>query len=175
MMRLLAFDFREDPGVRDVADQYMLGPSLMICPVTNPMYYGPDSRPLGKTDKGREVYLPAGADWYDFWTERFYTGGQAIVVECPLERIPVFVKAGSILPLGTAIEHTDMDQDISLKIYSGADAEFEIYTDAGDGYAYEEGDYSMNRIRWNDSEQSIEWGGESRLPFQVVTPCQKPN
>lgn len=167
MMRLLAFDFREDPKVRDIADQYMLGPSLMVCPVTNPMYYGPDSKPLGNTDKAREVYLPAGADWYDFWTDRFYTGGQIIDAECPLERIPVFVKAGSILPLGEAIEHSEMPQEISLKIYSGADAEFAIYADSGDGYAYEEGDYTLNKIRWDDSQQVIDWDNQSPLPFQV--------
>lgn len=172
MMRLLAFDFREDPQVYDVADQYMLGPCLMVCPVTTPMYYGPESKPLEGVAEVRKVYLPDSTGWYDFWTERYYSGGQNIEVNCPLERIPIFVKAGSILPLGEPVENTDVHQEVRLKIYSGADAEFSIYTDSGDGYAYESGDYTLNRICWDDLKQTVDWGDESPLPFEIITPCK---
>ena len=78
MLRALAFDFRADPAVYDIRDQFMFGPAFLVNPVTQPMYYAVGSRPLAGVDQRRTVYLPAGYDWYDFWTDRRLTGGQVV-------------------------------------------------------------------------------------------------
>lgn len=168
MMRLLAFDFREDDKVYDISDQYMLGPSLLVCPVTEPFRYGPKSEVIEGKSEVRSVYLPEGSDWYDFWTDQRYVGGQTIQAACPLEQIPVYVKAGSILPLGSPIEHTGQEQQVEWSVYPGADAEFEYYQDAGDDYSYENGEFEMNPIRWCDRTRKISWADLSPMPYRVI-------
>ncbi|MEO8750957.1 MAG: DUF5110 domain-containing protein, partial [Allobranchiibius sp.] len=156
-MRMLAFDFRDDPEVFDIVDQFMLGPSLLIAPVTEPMLHGPDSTPLTDVPQSRTVYLPAGVDWFDFWTGERYRGGQRIAAAAPLDRIPVFVRAGTILPLGPQVQHTEEDPwgPLELRIYPGADASFDLYEDAGDGYGYEVGEFAFVPIRWDDDAQTL--------------------
>ena len=100
MLRSLPFDFADDPAVHDVADQFMFGPAFLVCPVHQPMWHGPGSTPLVDVPRTRRLYLPAGNDWYDFWTEQRLRGGQSIDADAPLERLPVFVRAGSIVPMG---------------------------------------------------------------------------
>lgn len=152
--RALAFDFRHDPAVYDIDDQLMIGPALMICPVTEPMYFGPDSTPLAGVVPTRPVYLPAGCDWYDFWTGDQHSGGQTIEAAAPLERMPIFVRAGSILPLGPIVTHADQGTDgpFEIRVYPGADGRFDLYRDDGDGYGYSRGEYTYTTFRWSDAE-----------------------
>jgi alpha-D-xyloside xylohydrolase len=99
------------------------------------------------------VYLPAAAAWYDFWTGEAVHGGQEIEADAPLDRIPLYVRAGSILPMGPEIEYTGQDADgpIELRIYRGADGRFDLYEDAGDSYDYEKGQHAVISIRWDDT------------------------
>ncbi|HEX2947380.1 MAG TPA: glycoside hydrolase family 31 protein [Clostridia bacterium] len=153
MMRALAFDFREDSHVYNIADQYMFGPALMVCPVTQPMYYAADSVELKDVPKTRQVYFPAGCDWYDFWTGERFCGGQTVCVDAPLEIIPLYVRSGSVIPMGLVVQSTVENPDVplELRIYPGSSGEFLLYDDAGDGYCYEKGDYSFTKLIWNDS------------------------
>ncbi len=139
IMRGLVMDYPDDPEVRDLSDQWMLGPALMVCPVYE---YGARSR---------SVYLPEGG-WYDFYTGEYYAGGRRITVEAPYERIPLFVREGSILPYGDAMEWTDEKpaEHITFLVYAGKDASFNFYEDDGLTYDYEKGEYSSFEIRWND-------------------------
>lgn len=168
MMRLLSFDFPEDGKAADIADEYMFGPSLLICPVTRPMYYGHEGKVLVGTAKSRMVYLPAGADWYDMRTKIRYSGGQTVEAQADISSIPVFVKAGAIIPMMTAGDSTaDMDGgEIVLNIYPGADGCFTLYEDAGDGYGYEKGEYCLTRILYIDQEKRAEWTTEGNRRFR---------
>jgi len=152
MYRHLAFEFPGDERVHEVADQFVFGPSLLVCPVTDPMYYGPDSTPLDGRARAREVYLPPG-EWYDFWTGERYAGSREIVADAPLEKMPLFVRAGSVLPMGPVVQHTGERPDApwEVRVYPGADGEFDVYEDAGDGYGYEDGDYAFTPLRWDDA------------------------
>lgn len=168
MMRLLAFDFQHDDNVYNIKDQFMLGGALMVCPVTSPMYFGPQSTPLQNVSKTRAVYLPEGTDWYDFWTNERYNGGQTITVNADIDTMPLFVKAGSILPLaGENVQHSGMiPQDrFKLKIYSGCNGEFNLYQDENDNYKYENGDYSLIRLNW-DNETGVLHVGERVGAFE---------
>ncbi len=160
MLRALAFDFRSDPQVYDIRDQFMVGPALMVCPVIEPMYFGPDSTPLHEKPKQRQVYLPAGGDWYDFWTGKRYTGGQWLAVDAPLEILPLFVRAGSLLPLGPVIQHANEQPGapLELRIYPGADGTFSLYEDEGDSYAYENGQLAWTPLTWQELTRTLTMG-----------------
>jgi alpha-D-xyloside xylohydrolase len=151
MMRMLAFDFRHDPKVYDIVDQYMFGPAIMVCPMTE----------AGAND--RSVYLPAGCDWYDFWTGRCHAGGQVIRAESPLSIMPLFVRGGSILPLGPIIQHSgeSLDAPIELRIFGGANGRFNLYEDEGDNYNFERGQFTNIPIEWNDHEHRLTIGPRS--------------
>ena len=131
LVRPVAFDFPEDVLTHDLNDQYLFGEGLLVCPVVEP----------GGSGQTRPVYLPAGADWYDFWTTEFHRGGQTLVCAAGWDRLPLFVRAGTLLVL---------QQPWEVRIYAGADAKFSLYEDAGDGYAYEQGQWSRTRIAWAD-------------------------
>jgi len=147
-MRGLFMDFGGDPKVADVGDEYMFGPSLLVAPVVE----------QGVTS--REVYLPAGADWYNFWTNERLRGGQKVTVAAPIDVIPLFVKAGSILPLGEAVESTNERQRIAkVKVYPGADGEFELYRDDGTTYEYEKGKSELTRFHWSDGAKKLTRSG----------------
>jgi len=140
-MRGLFMDFGDDPKVANIGDEYMFGPSLLVAPVTE----------QGVTS--REVYLPAGTDWYNYWTNEKVHGGQSIAVNAPIDTIPLFVKAGSILPLGAPVESTNELQKVAkVKVYPGADASFELYNDDGTTYDYEKGKMEMTHLHWSDAE-----------------------
>ena len=160
MLRALPFDFRNDPGVRDVADEFMLGPAFLVCPVYRPSWYGPGSKPIEHGPHTRSVYLPDGAEWFDFWTDRCLSGGQVVEVDAPLDRIPVFVRAGSIVPMGPVRQHTGEapDAPLELHVYPGRDASFTLYEDEGDGYAYEQGAFATVEIRWDDRTRRLTIG-----------------
>jgi len=157
IMRALPFDFKDDSNTYNIADQFMFGPSFLVNPITNPMYYGPGSKQLKGVDKSRQVYLPAGADWYDFWTGERYQGGQDIRANAELETMPLYVKAGSIVPLGPQVQHTGEKPHapLELRIYCGSDGEFAFYDDDGDGYAYEQGQYQLININWDDEGKRL--------------------
>ena len=163
MLRALPFDFRNDPGVRDIADEFMLGPTFLVCPVYRPSWYGPRSKPIEHGPHTRRVYLPDGAEWFDFWTDRLLSGGQVVEVDAPLDRIPVFVRAGSIVPIGPVRQHTGEapDAPFELHVYPGRDTYFTLYEDEGDGYAYEQGAYAMVEIRWDDRTRRLTIGDRS--------------
>lgn len=160
MMRALAFDFRGDKEVYDIKDQFMFGPSLLVNPVTDPMYYEKNSRPLEDSDKTRMVYLPEGCDWYDFWTGKRIEGGQKISAQASLDIMPLFVRSGSIVPMGPEIEYVDekKGEPIELRIYPGKNASFTLYEDEGDNYNYEKGKYSTTTIEWDDAASTLTLG-----------------
>jgi alpha-D-xyloside xylohydrolase len=149
MLRSLAFDFRNDAATRSIPDQYMFGPSLLVNPVTDCMYNLPNHSDVKKV---RKVYLPNSTNWYDFWTGKLLKGGQTIETEATIEKIPVFVKAGSILPLGPFLQYaTEKEADtLEVRVYTGADANFELYEDENDNYNYESGKYTTIAMHWND-------------------------
>lgn len=146
-IRPLLLEFPDDPQARAVADQFLLGPGLMVCPVVQP---GVTRRP---------VYLPAGRAWYDFWTGQKHEGGQTIEAEAPLARLPLFVPAGTILPIEpNRLQHTKAytGTRLELRVYPGADAAFTLYEDSGDGYQYEDGERLELPIRWDDNSARLE-------------------
>jgi alpha-D-xyloside xylohydrolase len=179
MMRVLPFDFRHDPSVYDVDDEYMFGPALLVCPVTKPMYFTANSTPLEGVEKTRPVYLPSGSDWYDFWTGKRYAGGQTISADAPLETMPLYVRSGSIIPIGPQIQFTGDQPDalIELWVYPGQDGDFTLYEDEGDNYNYEQGNFSRIHMSWKDSTRQLtldnRQGSYPGMPvsraFRVVT------
>lgn len=144
LMRALPLEFPFDSGARQISDQFLFGPALLINPVTNE---GALRRPL---------YLPARSDWFDFWTGKRVAGHQTITMEAPLDRIPILVKSGSILPMGPFAESTSPKSDpVDLRIYTGADANFALYEDEGDDYDYEHGVYSLIPLHWDDKREEL--------------------
>jgi alpha-D-xyloside xylohydrolase len=157
LLRGLAFDFRADPAVYDIRDQFMFGPAFLVNPVTQPMYYAVGSRPLTGVDQRRTVYLPAGCDWYDFWTDRRLTGGQVVHADASLDILPLYVRAGSIVPMGQPMQYADElpDAPLELHIYPGCDGSFLLYEDEGDSYNYEQGVFSTIHMRWQDAARCL--------------------
>jgi len=157
IMRLLAFDFSHDAKVLDIQDQYMFGDSLMVCPVTFPMYFTAGSKLLADREKVRTVYLPKGTTWIDYWTNHIYEGGQYITTDALLETLPLFVKGGSIIPMGEVVccSEQSSDKAIKLMIYPGADATFTLYQDENDTYNYEKGAFSTITIAWDDITSTL--------------------
>jgi len=149
LMRSLAFDFRNDTNVYNIPDQYMFGPAFMVNPVTEQLYSGSNAS-AGKTT--RNVYLPATTKWYDFWTGKVYNGGQTIASAAPIDVMPLYVKAGSIIPMGPVMEYATEKpaNNIELRIYPGANGQFEYYEDENDNYNYEKGQSATFLLSWND-------------------------
>lgn len=170
MMQALALAFPGDLLTHDIADQYLFGPALLVCPVTEPMYYEKGSRALESRIASRNVYLPGEASWYDFRTGLMHEGGQAIVADAPLEWMPLFVRAGSILPLSQPMQYVDEIPDApwEIRVYTGADAEFTIYEDAGDGYAYECGEYALVKLRWTERTRTLTFSARQGSFPQLV-------
>jgi alpha-D-xyloside xylohydrolase len=157
IMRSLAFDFPEDLAIKSIPDQYMFGPAFLVNPVTERLY----SLPNGKNAKNsRKVYLPRASSWYDFWTGKLIQGGQTIDAPAPIETIPLFVRAGSIVPMGPYLQYaTEKAADpIEIRVYTGADATFILYEDENDTYNYESGKYSTIAMNWNEAEKSFTIG-----------------
>ena len=148
IMRGLAMDFPSDPNVRDIADQYMFGPSLLVAPVTE------------YRARERSVYFPAGTTWYDIQTGQKYLGGRAATVAAPLDKIPVYARAGAILPTGPEVQYTSekLDGPITLTVYTGADGTFTLYEDAGTTYGYERGEFATIPLSWNDRARTLTIG-----------------
>jgi alpha-D-xyloside xylohydrolase len=153
-MRPLAMDFRTDRRALDIGDEFLFGPAILVNPVTEP----------GATS--RRVYLPK-AKWYDFWTGRGVDGGVAIDMAAPLDRIPLFVRAGSIVPMGPDMEYAaEKPADpIELRVYTGADANFTLYEDENDNYEYEKGVHATIRVQWQEAGKKLTIGErEGKFP-----------
>jgi len=144
-LRMLAFDYRYDPVAIRLKDQFMLGRGLMVCPVLEP---GAVSR---------DVYLPNGSDWFDFYTGEKFNCSQTISVDAPLNKVPLFVPAGTIIPTGPVRQHAfDLPgAETVLLVFPGKDGSFVLYEDEGDGYGYECGEFIKRTITWNDSAQKL--------------------
>lgn len=147
-MRSLMTEFPKDGTALPVCDSFMFGCALLVKPVTRPMNEGGNRT---------EVYLPAGYNWYDWHTGGYYAGGQTVSVDTPLEKIPVFVKAGSIVPLskGGSNERAIAPLADELAVYTGCNGEATLYGDAGDGYEYETDEYTLIRLIWNENAATL--------------------
>lgn len=148
IMRGLVMDFGADAKAREVADQYMFGPALLI----NPVYEF--------KARQREVYLPASTGWYDFYTGKYYDGGQVLTAQASLDKIPVYVKAGSILPTGPEIQYTSEKKvdPLTLYVFTGKDATFALYEDAGTNYDYEKGQHASIPFNYKESTKTLTIG-----------------
>lgn len=154
MMRSLIFDFPQDEKIKEIADEYMFGPAFLVCPVTEPMEFGPDSTLLDK-EQSRSVYLPAGCGWYDFENGVYLEGGQEIQAEAPISYMPLYVRAGSIIPMAS-----DYSGELSrIDVYAGANGMFVYYDDNGQDYAYERDEYTVIPIIWQEKSKTLLLGG----------------
>jgi alpha-D-xyloside xylohydrolase len=147
-MRALVMDFPKDARAMPIDDEYMFGPAFLVCPVTTPQA------------TTRTVYLPSGAFWVDFWTGDTFTGGKVVTANAPISILPLFVRAGSIVPFGPVLQYaTEKPADpIELRIYRGADGEFTLYEDEGDAYNYEQGSFATIPFTWNEAAQKLTIG-----------------
>ncbi|WP_374712393.1 glycoside hydrolase family 31 protein [Symbiobacterium terraclitae] len=144
VMRPLLLEYPDDPETANLSDQFLLGEDLLVCPVYQP----------GAT--ARMVYLPAG-EWVDFWTGARHRGPARIVAEAPLERMPLYVRAGAILPMGPVRQWTDQPApaELTLQVYAGADGALDLYEDEGEGYAYRDGGYAITPVRLSGTRLRI--------------------
>ena len=155
-MRALFMDFPNDPRVLGIGDEYMFGPAFLVAPVTE---QGVESR---------DVYLPAGSDWYNFWTNEKVAGGRTIRVAAPIETIPLFVRAGSIVPFGREIQNTSKPQPLAeIRVYPGRDTEFTLYDDDGVTYDYEKGNGRSTRLQWDEQAKVLSASGDRTTAASV--------
>jgi alpha-D-xyloside xylohydrolase len=147
IMRPLVMDWRTDARAQNTADEFLFGPSILV----NPVYI--------QGAASRTVYLPK-ATWYDFWTGEKLEGEQTIQAAAPLEKLPLYVRAGSILPLGPTMEWTTEkpEDPIELRIYPGADGDFTLYEDENDNYNYEKGAHATIAMHWDDAAHTLTIG-----------------
>jgi alpha-D-xyloside xylohydrolase len=204
-LRPLFSDFAQDRRVSDMTDEFMFGRSILAAPILDPQYTeekiirtdamtgwnknevkseGVKNEKLDwNTPKTTTKYLPKGAGWYDFWTGKRYVGGQTVSLETQLNRVPMFVRAGSILPMGPVMQYVGEKKwdNLELRVYPGADATFTLYEDEGDNYNYEKGVYSTIPISWSERTNTLTIGErkgtypgmlESRN-FTIITPDGK--
>ena len=154
MMRALTFDFRDDANVYNIPDQYMFGPAFLVNPVTSQLYSGPNA---GTSAKTRKVYLPKAATWYDFWTGEKLDGGQNLDVAAPINSLPLYVRAGSIIPMGPDVEYATQkaNKNLEVRVYPGANGSFTVYEDENDTYNYEKGKSATFKLTWNDKQHKL--------------------
>ncbi|MAW94812.1 MULTISPECIES: TIM-barrel domain-containing protein [unclassified Leeuwenhoekiella] len=178
-MRALVMDFPQDKKTWDLKDEYMFGDAILVAPVLEAQY---TPEKIIKVDeetgwnKGKErgkegwpvvdftetksagVYLPSGSAWYDYWTNEMFEGGQEIQKETTINTIPLYVKAGSILPIGPEVQYAEEKpwDNLEIRVYEGADGSFSLYEDEFDNYNYENGAYSTISFTWNDASQTLE-------------------
>ena len=150
-MRALVMDFPSDSKDLAIGDEYMFGPAFLACPVTTPKA------------TTRTVYLPSGTEWVDFWTGAKYSGGQTIEAPAPVETIPLYVRAGSIVPLGPVVQYVGEkpEDPIEVRVFPGANGKFDLYEDEGDNYNYEKGKHATIPFEWNDSQKTLTVGKRS--------------
>ena len=151
IMRPLVMDFRNDAKALDLADQYMFGPAFLVNPVTE------------YKARTRSVYLPGGTTWYDFWTGKPSAGGKVITADAPYDQIPLFMRAGSIVPIGPDQQYIgEKSRDaLTLYVYTGANGQFSLYEDDGRTYAYERNGFSRIPLSWNDATRTLTIGART--------------
>ncbi|MFC7345677.1 TIM-barrel domain-containing protein [Chryseobacterium zhengzhouense] len=178
-LRALSMDFSSDQKTWDINNEYLFGKSFLVAPILNPQYTPEkfiktdENEGWNKTDASKKenslsnidfnqnktvkVYLPAGSDWFDFWTDEKHKGGQEIEKSINLQSIPLYVKAGSIIPFGPDVQYaTEKKWDnLTIKIYPGADSDFVLYEDEFDNYNYEKGNYTEIPFHWNDKSKTL--------------------
>ncbi|MBP5769905.1 MAG: DUF5110 domain-containing protein [Bacteroidaceae bacterium] len=202
-MRALVMDFPKDKKVWDMNSEYMFGRSLLAVPVTHPLYTtekvvrtnelsgwdktannGEGGKAYPTIDWSKthtyEVYLPAETTWYDYWSGQSMKGGQTITATIPLSHSPLYVRAGSILPIGPDVQYAAEKpwDDLELIVYPGADGTFTLYEDEGDNYNYEHGAYTEIPMTWKDKSRTLTIGNRSgsfpgmlqERQFRVHTP-----
>ena len=180
-MRPLFADFAADKKVWDMTDEFMFGHSILACPIVDPQYTEEKvirtnamtvwNRDQLIMDNGQLTinwqetktavkYLPKGAVWYDFWTNQKYQGGKNVTLETQFDRVPMFVRAGSILPLGPEMQYVGEKawENLEIRVYPGANGSFVLYEDEGDSYNYEKGVYSTITFFWNDKARKLTIG-----------------
>ena len=203
-MRPLFSDFANDKKVWNLTDEFMFGRNILAAPIVNPQYTeekiirtdamtgwnrqnATDGSNNGAIDftatKTATKYLPKGATWYDFWTGKYYAGGQDVTLETSLDRVPMFVRAGSILPLGPEMQYVGEKawDNLELRVYPGANGDFTLYEDEGDNYNYEKGQYATIAFHWNDKTRTLTIderkgnypGMLTKRQFTIVTPDGK--
>jgi alpha-D-xyloside xylohydrolase len=158
-MRALAMDFPGDARARNIGDQFLFGPAILVNPVTEP----------GATS--RHLYLPS-AKWYDFWTGSAVAGGVAVDADAPLARMPLYVRAGSIVPMGPELQYSNEkpEDPIELRVYAGANGSFTLYEDENDSYDYEKGAYATIPIVWDDGAKTLTIGARAgKFPGMLET------
>jgi alpha-D-xyloside xylohydrolase len=165
IMQALPFVYPNDLALRDADDEFLFGNSLLVNPVTKP------------NATSRSVVLPEGNDWVDFWSGKTHHGGQTIMADAPLDETPIFIKEGSIVPMGPVVQSTAEAQDpLEIRIYGGKDADFQLYQDSGDGYAYEHGARATIHLHWDDRRNMLSIGDRAgafpgmpgKQTFQIV-------
>ena len=151
MARMLAFDFANDANVLDISDEYMYGPAFLVSPVTEP------------SALSKKIYLPKGAEWIDYWTGEKYNGGQTVECKFTIGELPLYVRAGSIVPTAPVTEYSaaQLDKDFTITVYPGKDASFLLYEDEGDGYNYEKGAFSEIPLTWDEQSHVLTIGGRN--------------
>ncbi len=177
-LRPLFSDFAADKRIWDNTDEFMFGRSILATPILDPQYTteqiikedamtGWDKKEakadggVGQVNWNEEKtvgkYLPKGTDWYDFWTWERYRGGQTVTLNTSLDHVPMFVRAGSILPLGPEMQYVGEKtwDNLEIRVYPGADASFTLYEDEGDNYNYERGVYATIPMQWNDKTRTL--------------------
>ena len=180
-MRPLFSDFAADKKVWNINDEFLFGRSILAAPIVKAQYTEEkiirtdamtgwdrqnvsDGSAVGGIDftatKSATKYLPKGATWYDFWTNQQYKGGQDVTLETTLDRVPMFVRAGSILPLGPEMQYVGEKawDNLEMRVYPGANGSFTLYEDEGDNYNYEKGAYTTITFQWNDSKKQLTIG-----------------
>lgn len=150
LMRSLMFDFAQDPKVKEISQEYLFGPAYLVCPVTQPMEYGPLSTPL-ENEKTMKVYLPKGSGWYLEEKDTFYEGGQEVEAYAGIETMPLFVREGSIIP----ISGEKNGECTEIHIYAGADGSFSLYEDNEKDYSYEKGEYRLLHMVYDDTAKEL--------------------
>ncbi|RGK27594.1 DUF5110 domain-containing protein [Bacteroides intestinalis] len=162
-LRALFMDFNEDKKVHTISNQYMFGKAFLVTPVTRNMYVFSDKEQwkdpyedFSKTGT-QDVYLPKGTKWFDFWTGEVLNGGQMVTKEVPIDIIPLYVRAGSIVPFGPKVQYSTEKKwnNLEIRIYPGADGEFVLYEDENDNYNYEKGVYSTIKFTWDDANRTL--------------------
>ena len=201
-MRALFMDFINDKKTWNIGNEYMFGKAILVAPVLHAQYTPEQKQDLLKENEGwgqvkkdngtaiwsvdftqpkdMEVYLPSGCKWYDYWTNEYYEGGQNLKVTTTLNKIPLFVRAGSIIPIGPDVQYTNEKKwdNLIINVYPGADGTFTLYEDEGDNYNYESGAYTEIPMTWNDTSHTLTIGSKkgsyngmlSERKFTVRTP-----
>lgn len=148
IMRALIMDFANDAQVHNISDQYMFGPAFMVCPV-----YEYKAR-------SRKVYFPEGTNWYDYESNKYIAGGQTLTVDAAYNRLPLYVREGSIVPMGKTIQHTKEQQadNLTIRVYTGANGEFTIYEDEGTNYNYEKDSFATIELKYNETSKTLSIG-----------------